>query len=71
MAEIKFNCENCRYWQNHQIIGICRRYPQFQNKARTDWCGEFAAERMIALPVVEMPKEKRKYTRGQNVEASA
>jgi len=69
-------CENCRFWQNQNIIGLCRRYPQFHNKHRSEWCGEWSAA-IIALPVVEMPPEtsvakvKRKYTRRQDAEASA
>lgn len=67
-------CENCRFWQNQNIIGLCRRYPQHQNKARTEWCGEWSLA-LMTLPVVEMqpetPRVKRKYTRRQDVEASA
>ena len=66
-------CENCRFWQNQNIIGLCRRYPQHQNKSRIDWCGEWSMA-LVQLPVVEMPtqvaKVKRKYTRRQDVEAS-
>jgi hypothetical protein len=66
-------CENCRFWQNQNIIGLCRRYPQHQNKSRIDWCGEWSMA-LVQLPAVEMPtqvaKVKRKYTRRQDVEAS-
>lgn len=68
-------CENCRFWQNQNIIGLCRRYPQHQNKSRIDWCGEWSVS-LVSLPVVEMQpdaqvaKVKRKYTRRQDAQAS-
>jgi len=33
-------CENCRFWQNQNIIGLCRRYPHQENKHKSEWCGE-------------------------------
>jgi hypothetical protein len=70
-------CGNCRFWQNQNIIGLCKRYPAHHNKHESDWCGEFGAKQpeIVALPVVEMPVEKpvekRKYTRRQNVQTTA
>lgn len=80
MAEVKFTCETCKYWQNQNIIGLCRRYPQHSNKHLSEWCGEYSAVRKIVeLPMVEMPPElvqpverqKRKYTRRKDAKTSA
>ena len=76
MAEQQFTCKSCLHWQDQNIIGLCRRYPNHANKHFSDWCGEHTAKReIVELPVVVMPNEepkpKRKYTRRQNVETSA
>ena len=68
-----FNCGACRFWQDHNIIGRCRRFPLHQNKQRHDWCGEWVSVEepaIVALPVVEMPTVKRKYTRRQDVKTT-
>ena len=77
------NCSSCHYFRGTSHIGLCRRYPSFQNKSPGDWCGEYAEKKaeILALPVVEMqqideksvetPREKRKYTRRKNVQTSA
>lgn len=77
------DCSSCHYFRGTGHIGLCRRFPSFQNKSPGDWCGEhrFIEVKVVALPVVEMqqtdeksvetPKEKRKYTRRKNVQASA
>lgn len=73
MAGRHSKCELCLYWQDQNIIGLCRRYPQYHNKHRTEWCGEWTSipnEAPIELsPLLE--RTKRKYTRRQDVEASA
>jgi len=36
-------CKTCKYWyspKGFDAMGICRRFPQSQNKAPDDWCGE-------------------------------
>jgi hypothetical protein len=36
-------CKTCKYWyspKGFDSMGICRRFPQSQNKAPDDWCGE-------------------------------
>ena len=59
MAEI--NCSCCRFFQTAlgDRIGVCRRFPSFQNRAHTEWCGEFATKDVIALPVVNLPQEEK------------
>ena len=38
---IKTSCIDCLYYQHNQINGVCRRYPSYQNRLSTEWCGEF------------------------------
>jgi hypothetical protein len=65
------NCKACDHFVDvgHQL-GVCRRYPTYQNRGPNERCGEFtpipyAEPEMLALPVIEMPEErpKRKYTK--------
>lgn len=64
MADAKFTCESCRFWQDKNIIGVCRRYPHNYNKHRSEWCGEHS-QHPTAEPV------KRKYVRKQNADTAA
>ena len=75
-------CSSCHYFRGTGHIGLCRRFPSFQNKSPGDWCGEhrYKQVQMVALPVVEMqqteqkteePPKKRKYTRRKDVQTSA
>ena len=68
MADEHSKCGNCVYFRDQQIMGVCRLYPQQQNKHTSDWCGQHKSKvvrEMLELPVVEMTEEKpkRKYTR--------
>jgi hypothetical protein len=67
-------CGSCIYFLStgNDFIGSCRRFPTYQNRHSTEWCGEFVIvppnavfETMIqdieiATETVETPKEKRK-----------
>jgi hypothetical protein len=68
----KRNCKACDHFQDvGHSLGVCRRYPTFQNRSPNERCGEFtplpyaeAVPDMLALPVREMTdKPKRKYTK--------
>jgi hypothetical protein len=59
-------------------MGVCRLYPQQQNKHESDWCGQYQVKeiKMVNLPVYDittdqMTAPKRKYVRKANAEASA
>lgn len=64
-------CLNCAYFlsQENDFIGLCRRYPTYQNRHSSEWCGEFvivppnpvfeALVQDIEI-AVEDAKEKRK-----------
>jgi hypothetical protein len=64
------NCKGCdHFFDSGHSIGLCRRFPQYQNRSPNEKCGEFSAigyaepvPEMLALPLVEMPA-KRKYTK--------
>jgi hypothetical protein len=49
MAEM--NCNNCRFFTNQQIMGICKRYPTHQNRHENDWCGEHHAQIVNIVPL--------------------
>ena len=65
------SCKACDHFvDSGQAIGTCRRFPLYQTRSPNEWCGEFSpipysepVPEMLALPVVEFPKEKRKYTK--------
>jgi hypothetical protein len=65
------NCKSCdHFFDVGHSLGVCRRYPIYQNRGPQERCGEFSPipkVELIELPVVEMPEEapkvKRKYTR--------
>lgn len=79
MATEDFKCGNCEYFVDRQIMGLCRFYPETQNKQETDWCGQYKPkqQKIRILPVydimtdetrdVVMPRLKRKYTKKSDV----
>jgi hypothetical protein len=50
------NCKSCRYFNDLGMMGQCRRYPTFQNRHNTEWCGEHA----FAPADIEEPAPKRR-----------
>ena len=48
----KDNCTGCKHFQDHGQMGVCRRYPTYQNRHHTEICGEFSA-----LPIVPVEQE--------------
>jgi hypothetical protein len=38
---LKQNCKACVYFNDLGQMGQCRRYPTYQNRHNTEWCGEF------------------------------
>ena len=34
------HCNSCVYFEDHKMMGICRRYPNYANRHSTEWCGE-------------------------------
>ena len=54
---LKQNCKACVYFNDIGQMGQCRRYPTFQNRHHTEWCGEFELVAIVptedVLPVLE------------------
>ena len=54
---LKENCKACVYFNDICQMGQCRRYPTFQNRHHTEWCGEFELVAIVpsedVLPVQE------------------
>lgn len=46
-------CKTCRFFTQAQVMGLCRRYPETQNKHEMDWCGEHQLSVVLAVPVLE------------------
>lgn len=67
------HCKSCDHFVDvGHSLGICRRFPVFQNRSLNERCGEYTpisygepVPEMLALPVIEMTEEKpkRKYTK--------
>ena len=63
---LKQNCKACVYFNDIGQMGQCRRYPTFQNRHHTEWCGEFELVAIVptedVLPVSEagtfLPKKR-------------
>jgi hypothetical protein len=67
---VERHCKACdHFFDVGHSLGVCRRYPTFQNRGPNERCGEFtpilygdAVPDMLALPVLDAPP-KRKYTK--------
>ena len=37
-------CKTCKYFliETNAQMGSCRRFPTYQNRHSTEWCGEFS-----------------------------
>ena len=43
-------CKDCRhYHDNGSILGLCRRYPLYQNRSPNETCGEFSVKAVAEL----------------------
>jgi hypothetical protein len=44
------HCKDCRhYHDNGSILGLCRRYPSYQNRSPNETCGEFSVKAVAEL----------------------
>jgi len=48
------NCKACLYFNDIGQMGQCRRYPTYQNRHHTEWCGEFELVAVESSPILEM-----------------
>lgn len=43
-------CRECKhYYDTNSILGLCRRFPLYQNRSPQEWCGEFKAKAVAKL----------------------
>ena len=43
-------CRDCRYYHDtNSILGLCRRYPTYQNRSPQETCGEFKGKAVAEL----------------------
>lgn len=63
------NCRVCRHFLDlGHAVGVCRRYPHYQNRSPNEVCGEFAEKAIappdggafLALPVVDIEKVNKR-----------
>ena len=47
------NCNSCIFFVDHQIMGQCRRFPLFQNRHKTEWCGEHKAQIVVSMTITD------------------
>lgn len=52
MMEVR--CKSCRFFSEAQVMGLCRRFPETQNKHEMDWCGEHQLAVAVAMPVYDI-----------------
>ena len=70
------NCGGCLFFRDQQVMGVCRLYPQQQNKHESDWCGQHEPKTTKKVydittdQTIEAP-QKRKYIRKSNAQAVA
>jgi len=58
-------CIDCKhYHDNGSILGLCRRFPTYQNRSPNETCGEFSVKAVAELTPVNsgdfLPVEKPK-----------
>jgi hypothetical protein len=48
-------CQECKWFliSPNDYYGVCKRYPENQNKNKTDFCGEFDARPDIPVAIEE------------------
>ena len=47
-SDIKEKCSACKYFVgSNDILGVCKRFPQYVNKHDADFCGEFILKQLV------------------------
>jgi len=48
-------CRDCRhYHDNNSILGLCRRYPTYQNRSPQETCGEYKGKAVAKLAPISV-----------------
>lgn len=58
MSDVR--CRSCRFFSQAQVMGLCRRFPETQNKHEMDWCGEHQLAVAVMIPVLNSEDLARK-----------
>lgn len=53
-------CKSCRFFTQAEVMGLCRRFPETQNKHEMDWCGEHQLAAVASIAVVDVMTEPKK-----------
>ena len=58
------HCKDCRhYLDTNSILGLCRRFPLYQNRSPQEWCGEYSGKAVAKITPVNaggfLPEKKR------------
>lgn len=50
-------CIECKWFagQHNDAYGVCKRFPQIENKSQQDWCGEYSNKVVVVTPAQEEP----------------
>ena len=57
MADANFTCKTCKHFVDMNQLGVCRRYPTYQNRHKSEWCGEYALTSPADGPIVVQSEE--------------
>jgi hypothetical protein len=58
------HCNSCVYFEDHKMMGVCKRYPSYANRHSTEWCGEHkAVPKIEPIPEVTQVNIVRKLGR--------
>jgi uncharacterized protein (UPF0179 family) len=49
------NCKACTFFNDIGQLGQCRRFPVYQNRHHTEWCGEFSPS-VVAVEILPVPE---------------
>ena len=48
------HCNSCVYFEDHKMMGVCKRFPQYANRHATEWCGEHKGQPLSKKEAVEV-----------------
>lgn len=68
------HCKDCRhYHDNGSILGLCRRFPLYQNRSPNETCGEFSVKAVAEVtpePSGDFLPEKKRMGRPPKVKVA-
>jgi hypothetical protein len=52
------HCNSCVYFEDHKMMGVCKRYPSYSNRHSTEWCGEYKPAPQIEQEPIKLVEAK-------------